>query len=433
MPLMDHDRTFAVATDAAIISLIETAKKRLIVIAPALSRAVANALASRLDDLERLDVRVILDADAEVYRLGFGEHEALEVIRNAASRNLFDLRIQPGVRIGVIISDEDTMVFAPISKNIEAGSETADKPNAIMLRGASANSISRAAGAQPDDDSPSGEIGNAALDPAKVAAMQTDLERNPPARFDITRRLQVFSSRVVYVEFEISGFSLSRKQVPLPDDFSTVNDANLQAQISSRLRAPMAVVGAVEVMIGHGNDAKAVMVDDAWLRKERKRIEDLYTFQIDNFGRVILREDRKDFDVAVKSFLKVVEQYHKKVRAALDDHRASFSESFVAEFLPRWKEAPPDYMTRWGNRPDDNSLRMELAIRANEVFESMLAFEPPSVRLVEKNVSPTNVEDPRFLSRLRTIMERRRVPQSIIDSLFASGEALPEQGELLQR
>lgn len=430
---MDDDRTFTVATDAAVISLIKSAKRRLVVIAPALSKAVASALASRFDDLERLDVRVILDADAEVYRLGFGEHEALEVIRDAASRNLLDLRVQPGVRIGVIISDDDTMVFAPISKNIEAGSETAEKPNAIVLRGASTESIARAAGAQPNDDSPSGEIGNAALDPAKVAAMQTDLERNPPAKFDITRRLQVFSSRVVYVEFEMSGFSLSRKQVPLPEDFTTVSDANLQAQISSRLRAPIAAVGAVELKIGDGTDAKTVRVDDVWLRKERKRIEDLYTFQIDNFGRVILREDRKDFDAAVKSFLKVVEQYHEKVRAALDDHRASFRDSFVAEFLPRWKEAPPDYMTRWGNRPDEAGLRAELAIRADEVFGNMLSFQPPSVRLVEKNVSPTNVEDPRFLTRLRTIMERRRVPKGIIDSLFASGEAAPEQGELLQR
>lgn len=401
---MDDDRTFTVATDAAVISLIENAERRLVVIAPALSRAVANALAARFDDLERLDIRVILDADAEVYRLGFGEREALEVIRDAASRSLLDLRVQPGVRIGVIISDEDTMVFAPISKNIEAGSDTVEKPNAIILRGTSADSIARAAGAQTDDNSPSGEIGNAALDPAEVKAMQTDLERNPPARFDITRRLQVFSSRVVYVEFEISGFALSRKQVPLPDDFSTVSDANLQAQISSRLRAPMAAVGAVEVMIGEGKDAKAVLVDDAWLRKERKRIEDLYTFQIDNFGRVILREDRKDFDAAVKTFLTVVERYHEKVRTALDTHRAAFRGSFVAEFLSKWKEAPPDYMTRWGNRPDDDSLRAELENRANEVFETMLAFEPPSVRLVEKNVSPTNVEDPRFLSRLRTIM-----------------------------
>jgi hypothetical protein len=430
---MDDERTFTVATDAAVISMIESAKQRLVVIAPALSRAVANALAARFDDLECLDLRVILDADAEVYRLGFGEREALEVIHDAASRNLLDLRVQPGVRIGVIISDEDTMVFAPISKNIEAGSDSAEKPNAIVLRGTSADSIARAAGAQPDDTSPAGEIGNAALDPVKVEAMQIDLERNPPARFDITRRLQVFSSRVVYVEFEISGFALSRKQVPLPADFSTVSDANLQAQISSRLRAPIAAVGAVEVMIGEGKDLKAVLVDDAWLRKERKRIEDLYTFQIDNFGRVILREDRKDFDAAVKTFLTVVERYHEKVRAALDAHRAAFRGSFIAEFLPKWKETPPDYMTRWGNRPDDDNLRAELENRANEVFETMLAFEPPSVRLVEKNVSPTNVEDPRFLSRLQIIMERRRVPKSIIDSLFASGEAAPEQGELLQR
>ena len=116
--------------------------------------------------------------------------------------------MQPGVRIGVIISDEDTMVFAPVSKNIEAGSDTAEKPNAIVLRGASTEKLVRASGAHANDESPSGEIGNAALDPAKVEAMQADLERNPPAKFDITRRLQVFSSRVVYVEFEITGFEL---------------------------------------------------------------------------------------------------------------------------------------------------------------------------------------------------------------------------------
>lgn len=425
--MQDDDRTFTVATDVAVISLIENAKRRLVVIAPALSRAIAVALAARFEDLDDLDIRVIVDTDAEVYRLGFGEREALDVIRDAASRNLLDLREQAGVRIGVIISDEDTMVFAPISKNIEAGSDTAEKPNAIVLRGDSADSLARAAGAHEDDDSSTGEIGNAALDPDKVKAMQADLKRNPPAKFDIVRRLQVFSSRVVYVEFEIKSFALGRKQVPLPDDFRTVRNANLQAQISSRLRAPMAEIGAVEVEIGDGEGAKIEKIDDAWLRKERKRIEDLFTFQIDNFGRVILREDRSDFDAAVEKFIAVVEGYHEKVREALDTHRDNFKKNFVAEFLPRWKEDPPDYMTRWGNRSNDDSLRTELENRADEVFKQMLEFEPPSVRLVEKNISPKNVEDRRFLDRLKTIMERRRVPKDIIDTLFASGEAAPEQ------
>lgn len=76
--------------------------------------------------------------------------------------------------------------------------------------------------------------------------------------------------------------------------------------------------------------AKSIVADDV-----TKRIEDIYTFQIDNFGRVILREDRKDFDAAVQAFLTVVGRYHDKVRAALDSHRTAFQQSFVAEFLPR--------------------------------------------------------------------------------------------------
>jgi hypothetical protein len=429
--MMGDERTFTVATDDAVISMIERAQRRLVVIAPALSRAVADALAARFDDLGDLDIRVIVDADAEVYRLGFGEREALHVIREAATRSLLDLREQPGVRIGVVISDQDTMIFAPVSKNIEAGSDTAEKPNAIILRGAPSDNLARAAGAERTDDSHSGEIGNAALDPQRVEAMQADLERNPPAKFDIARRLNVFTSRVVYVEFEIKNFALGRKGVPLPDDFGTATTKALQAQISSRLRAPMAEIGAVEVVVGEGETATTEKVDDEWLRKERKQIEDLYTFQIDNFGRVILREDRQAFDDAVKAFTTVVERYHAKVREALNKQRSTFRENFVAEFLPRWKAAPPAYMTRWGNSPGEDNLRAELGNRADEVFSEMLNFDPPSVRLVEKNISPKNVEDPRFIDRLKTIMERRRVPKEIIDSLFASGAAAPEQPDLL--
>ena len=431
--MASDERTFTVATDDSVIVMIQGAERRLVVIAPALSQAVANALAARFDELADLDIRVIVDADVEVYRLGFGEREALQVIRDAASRSLLDLREQPGVRIGVIISDEDTMVFAPVSKNIEAGSDTAEKPNAIVLRGASAASLARAAGAERSEDSSTGEIGNAALDPKKVEAMQSDLERNPPAKFDIARRLNVFTSRVVYVEFEIKNFALGRKGVPLPDDFKTATTKALQTQISSRLKAPMAEIGAVEVVIGEGDSATTEKIDDKWLREERKRIEDLFTFQIDNFGRVILREDRQAFDDAVKAFTTVVERYHERVREALDAHRKTFCDNFVAEFLPRWKEAPPDYMTRWGNRADTDSLRDELENRANEVFSEMLKFDPPSVRLVEKNISPKNVEDPRFIDRLKTIMERRRVPKDIIESLFATGGAAPEQQDLLKQ
>jgi hypothetical protein len=63
---MTEDRTFAVASDKALVELILRARKRLVVIAPALTQAVADALSRRSD----LHATVILDSEAEVYRLG---------------------------------------------------------------------------------------------------------------------------------------------------------------------------------------------------------------------------------------------------------------------------------------------------------------------------------------------------------------------------
>jgi hypothetical protein len=114
-------------------NLIQSARIRLAVIAPAITTPVAQALAARMADLPALSLTVILDADAEVYRMGYGDAEALEIIRRASFEAMFDLREQPGVRIGVVISDERTMVSAPVSRNIEAGSTTDEKPNAVML------------------------------------------------------------------------------------------------------------------------------------------------------------------------------------------------------------------------------------------------------------------------------------------------------------
>lgn len=427
--MTDDGRTFTVANDAAVISLIESAKNRLVIIGPAFSEAVAAALTKRFGDLGQLDIRVVMDADAEVYRLGFGEPKALSLIREAAAKSFLDLREQSGVRIGVIISDDATMVYSPVSRNIEAGSETVEKPNAIVLTGASTEKLVRASGASREEGAPAAEIGTTALDAGKAAEIEAELERLPPVKFDVSRRVNVFHSRLVYVEFEIKGFAISRKQVPLPDDFKTVTNAELQAQLSTRLRAPMADIGPVEVEIDGGDEPNLKEIDDKWLRQERKRIEDRYTFQVDHYGRVILREDMPAFTNEVNSFKAVVERYHEKLREALAKHRDDFCKTFSEEFFPKWKESPPEYIVRWGDGTDDESLRNELKIRAEEVFDAMMNFAPPTVRLVEKSISPKNVEDEKFLKPLRETMIKRRVRREIIDTLFSTSGAAPVKSD----
>ena len=57
---------FTTASDDSLIALIQGARTRLALIAPALTTPVADALAARMADLPALSLTVILDADAEV-------------------------------------------------------------------------------------------------------------------------------------------------------------------------------------------------------------------------------------------------------------------------------------------------------------------------------------------------------------------------------
>ncbi len=338
--MMNSGRTFTLASDEALVSLISRARHRLVVIAPALTQAVADALSRRFDDLDQLNVTVVLDSDPEVYRLGFGNYTALETIRASSAVNLFDLREHAGVRIGVVVADDTTMIYSPVSKNIEAGSTSMEKPNAVVLSGSASDHIAKAAGSDRSDQACVAEVGKAALGPAKVQRMQADLKVNPPKPFDITRKLNVFTSKVQYVEFSASNYRLTTRQIPLPTELVNVADDDLEDRITSRIRAPFDGIGKLDVTIDGDGGAETINVDDDWLKKERKRIEDKYTFPIINFGRVILYTDRDAFDKATKRFQSIVEKYQTALRDALLSNNQNSKSASLTSFPDGGRRTP---------------------------------------------------------------------------------------------
>lgn len=171
-------RTFTSATDEASIEMINRATDRLAVIAPGVTTPVAEAVAARMNDLPHLSLTIILDSDPEVYRMGYGDVEALAIIQKASNDAHFDLREQSGVRIGVVISDDRTMIYAPVSRNVEAGSTSADHPNAIVLGEDTATKLAAASGLAHDVQEPVQEVGKTALSKEKVDGMTRDLKKN---------------------------------------------------------------------------------------------------------------------------------------------------------------------------------------------------------------------------------------------------------------
>ena len=263
--------------------------------------------------------------------------------------------------------------------------------------------------------------------------MQSNLKANPPKPFDITRKMNIFTSRVQYVEFSVSNYQLTTRQIPLPGELVDVADDDLKKRITSRIRAPFDAIGKLEIKIESEGKSETISVDDQWLKKERKRIEDEYTFQINNFGRVILYSDRDAFDKAISRFKIVIEKYQAALRLKLSERKAAFEKRIIDEFAPRWESNPPRHFARWAIETTPEKIRTELQRLAQEIFESAISFDEPKVKVLYKNVAPENIRDGTFLEVLKNIMVRRRVPREIIESLFKSGEAAPESGAFLGR
>ena len=77
-------RLFTVASDETLLSMISSARERLVIVAPGLSKGVASALADRIaTDGWPQELSVTLDVDPEVCRLGYGDLQALEILASA--------------------------------------------------------------------------------------------------------------------------------------------------------------------------------------------------------------------------------------------------------------------------------------------------------------------------------------------------------------
>ena len=105
-----------------------------------------------------------------------------------------------------------------------------------------------------------------------------------------------------------------------------------------------------------------------------------------------------------------------------------FKERLINEFSPRWVVKPPPHFERHGIYPTEELLRQELTQIVEKLAEEAISFEAPQIRIVYKNISSESVHEPTFVNPLLKMMRRRRVPTTIIDSLFLTHDAAPSAG-----
>jgi hypothetical protein len=325
-------QAITVANDDTLCRLIRAARRRVVLLAPAVSKRVAEALAEQWRALPAEAVSVIVDPDPEVYRLGYGEPEALTLLEEAARQGHRALNRHRGIRIGLLITDEATLVYSPTPLLIEAGPKRGDPPNAVML-GPPPDSVAAELGCGPRGLADR-TIGLDRVEPGQIEEIQANLARNPPRRFDITRTERVFNAHFEFVEFELAGTAVHRREVPIPSELMGLAGDEQTRQL---LKASFRVVDPDDRLSGKHLEAKKALIAKAFLKP------------LKGYGTAILRTDKARFEQEVATLRTAVdtfkEEIREKLRAAMDKRRQSLQKALLPGVLRRppkpWVEAPP--------------------------------------------------------------------------------------------
>jgi hypothetical protein len=139
---MNDRRLFTTADEQRLMDMIALARYRLVIVAPGLGDNVGKSLAARVMSADPpQNIAVTLDVDPEVCRLGYGTLNALEEVKMALELTGRRLGTTEGIRIGLVISDDQTLIYGPTPLLIEAGSTVPTRPNAILLQGGSCEAL----------------------------------------------------------------------------------------------------------------------------------------------------------------------------------------------------------------------------------------------------------------------------------------------------
>lgn len=405
--------TFCAVDDAALIHMMQGARKRIVFIAPGVHEPVARALGERFSEIDGLDVTVVLDPDEDVCRIGYGDAKGLELVNDHAKKNGFWLRSQPGLRVGVLLADEKTLVWSPTPRSVEAPPSSAPSlqdslfdevrpaaPNGLLLGADPAQQLAQAVAAEGCNADPRlAEIGKAAITPDQVKSTLDVLKKNPPIDVDLARVTRVFSTKLQFVEYEVKGAKISATQLTVPSSLLNVDaKGELQDLIQSRLRA-FADLKNEEINVpaylngepAMSKDGKPIMekVSEASLQRLRNDIEKRYLHDITGFGRLIAKDEKGDFEARLEAYKAQLLAHSEGLRKLIDQQATEIIDEAVDLIMERSRRSGA------AKQPDPLALSEALHEGLKRAKE-----EEPKIRLVFKDVTYEQTQSREFRQRV---------------------------------
>ena len=293
---------------------------------------------------------------------------------------------QRGIRIGVVVADQTTLVFSPVPALIEAGPSSEQAPNALVLTTPPVNL---------EQELGLGENGikdqTVGLDKATKADMgqvEADLKQNPPQKFDIARTVRVFNAHFEFVDFHMTGTHIDRKTMPIPAELMGLAK---DEQTKRRLRANFRILDEGDSLSGERlYRAKAFLATN-------------YLTMLPGYGNVILRSIKAEFQEKVQQLERCIELFKRAVQKRLEKAMEANRRTLVEALLPSVLSSPPPRWRKFcGSNPDKDTIRRILETELSEIAGSAEnLIGDMKLKTVFKGVTYESLSDTKFMEVAR--------------------------------
>lgn len=381
---MSQESPFLVVSqpEISILGQINCARKRLLVVAPGVTEEIAQAIAAKWIELGRDAVRVVLDPDPDNCRLGYGDLSALQLLHSTATELGTTILEQGGIRIGIIVTDETTTVYAPTPRLVESGGEPGERMNAIRF--------DLPATSEPGHEAKPIDLQAIDLDAVPLTEERVDetaqnLRNDPPLQFDVTQKIRVFNTLFEFVELELNGLSLGKKKVTIPSELLGLAGDQEDPDL---LNSTCNLIDATSALSGTD------------LMKARLKIDDDYLTSLPGYGKVILRAAKDTFLKSIDDLKSRIMEHKKKVEKDLEAEMETKRQRLFKGLLPAVRENPPKSWVK-AYPPDQHRdvvtrrLDEELKKAFGKVDALVGAME---VKVLFKGVTYEMLSDPHFLA-----------------------------------
>lgn len=346
-------RTFTVLTPKIIAESIHSADRTVIYVSPGLDEIIASALVNATRKLGANNVTVLLDVTENICRFGYGTIEGVTLLRE----NNVVIRQADGLRIGALLCDNKGWIFSPTPLLIEAGKEDVNQPNSIEISPDQIIKIRCAISPSQGNLKNPPEIGLSQVKEEKLESVEKAVRDNPPQKFDVARKVQVFNTAIEFVEISLRGCEIQRHTVSIPPKLLV---GEVDQKTAKQLKGGFNIIESTSKLSGES------------IRYKVNELRKNYTRSIPKYGNLLLKAKKAQFEKELKNIREDIKKFQEEVKNELKNEIEAAKERLVNLLSSAIKNNPPKDLLGQipNNHPTDKQIADYLKNEVKIIFPS---------------------------------------------------------------